>query len=382
MRAFLCILSLTLIGVSGVNRALHPGGGDFQVYYTAAERLVSGEGPYQLLPGEEPFKYPPPSLLVFVPFLLVPLHVARLLFGALLTLSALVSALLIYKETRLEWRGFAAASALAVLGSLRFLDGEFQIAQVGSILILALLLWGRSMIREQGVFGSLLTPLLVMKPYFYLSHATLLNRRNIVRSAKYFSPAALIFLVPDPRLWATWTEQIRRSTPLIPFEPFMVNLQGFYPFCAWFLGWNPYSPLPLALWAVVALWLYVRLPSFDLAEVGSVTQLRQAFFLSLLSWAFLGILGSPLPWQYTYTVLWPGLLLSLAIATPRESWCLTGASVFLGLTPSGIVGQAISKWLEGHQSVFLMSLVILFIWVHQCRRLFLSSRAEAVPPAP
>jgi hypothetical protein len=146
-----------------------------------------------------------------------------------------------------------------------------------------------------------------------------------------------------------------------------VNLQGFYPLAILHLGFAQFTFWPLLLALPFALWAFLKLPRFSLDEVKTSPH---KFLLSVSVWVLLGFLASPLPWQYTYSIIWILIPLAWVYASSLERKFLIGISLFLGLTPQAIIGKSNSMWLEQHQSIFGTILILWIILMKQSQREF------------
>ena len=198
---------------------------------------------------------------------------------------------------------------------------------------------------------------------FFLSFVKKIDWKNWLWMAGVFLAIALL---PNPKLWLAWAEQIRVTTHDLPITSVSYNLQGFYPFGVIHLGMDQFGPRPLllALPFLIVAWLVTPKLFLDDAQKRPMLTL-----LTISLWLLWGFMASPLPWQYTYSILWVLVLLSWVSATAREKNILVGIAAFLAVTPHGIIGKTAAHWLETRQNVFFAVLAFWCLLAVQARRL-------------
>jgi hypothetical protein len=368
------LIALALIGVlllaSCFSRQLSGLGWDFEAYFKAAGRWLSGTTPY-FYEKNFSYKYSPVMVLPFTFFHLFSYESARWIYAALHAMVALSLPCLLYsileKDTRLHLRRkpetFATGLLVAFLGSFRFIDGEFHVSQIGLWIIWTLLAgvvvlqkighrkWGRALGLALMSLASLVK---IHSSIFFLSFLKWRSKKTWAWVGGVF---VLIAMLPDPRMWLDWAEQIRRTTYDLPINETSINLQGFYPFGVVQLGLNQFSPEPLLLAVPFFIACFFFTSRYSLRDI-RLSPLP--VLLSISSWLLLGFMASPLPWQYTYSILWVLIPLSWVSSSSSERRALLVIALFLGLSPQGIVGKATSMWIESHHSVFF---AILFFWI-------------------
>jgi len=371
-------LMAILILASCFSRQLNGQGWDFSAYYKAAGRLIAGESPY-FYEKAFSYKYAPVVALPFTVFHLFSYETARWIYAALHALIALSLPYVLYrvleKDTRLKIEQkpefFVMGLLVAFMGSFRFVDSEFHASQIG-LWIIWFLLAGIWLLQSAGhrrwgraaglALMSLASLVKIHSAIFFVTFAKW-------RAWKTWAWVAGIFLVvaalPDPRLWLDWVEQIRRTTYDLPMDMSSVNLQGFYPLGVLHFGMNQFSAWPLALALPFVLMASLSTSRYSLRDL---VDSPLAVLLSISVWLLLGFLASPLPWQYTYSVLWVLFPLSWAASTLRERRWIWGIALFLGLSPQGIVGKSASMWIESKQSVFFAILVFWILLLRQASR--------------
>jgi hypothetical protein len=366
------------IMLSCLSKQMGGDGRDFQAYYKAAGRWLAGTSPY-VYERDYSYKYPPVIVLPFTFFHLFSYGVARWVYAAMHGLLALILPVMLYaalvRDETLRLRArrneYALGLLVAFAGSARFVDGEFQVSQVG-LWIMGALLSGFLLIQRYGdrpwgrAAGLALMSLAALVKFhssaLFLSFARLKSWKTWAWVAGVFTVVALL---PDPRMWADWAEQIRATTYDLPIKRSSVNLQGFYPLAVRRLGMNQFGPAPLLLALPLYLVAFLWLPRFSLRDV----QAKAApILLGICVWMLLGFMASPLPWQYTYSVLWVMMPLSWIVGTRRERGFLVAVALLLALTPQLLLGRKLAMWLEMHHSVFALVLAFWSLMLFQAKR--------------
>jgi hypothetical protein len=370
-------MGLVLV-ISALNRQARGTGADFFAYYRGARLWVQGQNPYSYF-SDYNFKYAPSSLLLFAPFSFFSFEWARWLY----TLSHLfLTALIPYFILRIlsfdkksrplaDPNRWITGLFVGFLGLLRFIDEEYLQSQFG-LPILSGMLIGIFLILKnargakwESKAGVLILSLFAqVKIHSLIVFASFFKIRKPRAWMWIAIFAAIPLLLPYPSLWLRWRELIQTSTPDIYFGG---NLQGFFPFTELLLGWSRASKATLIFIVPVAVVLLASLPRFEVREA---SEKSLSFLLTVFSWMLFGITTSLLPWRYTYSVVWFFVALSWIAAHGWERKILMAITVFLALTPSGIVGHGISDILEKNQSIFVCMLILQFVMIRQARRSF------------
>ncbi|MEO5666446.1 MAG: glycosyltransferase 87 family protein [Bdellovibrionota bacterium] len=376
------VVALSLIAIlilaSCFSRQLNGHGWDFAAYYRASERFLRGESPY-FYEKAFSYKYAPVVVLPFTFFNLFSFETARWIYAALHALVALSLPYVLYqvleKDKRLKIslkpEVFAMGLLVAFLGCFRFIDSEFHVSQIG-LWIAWLLIAGVWVLQRFGhrVWGricglvliSLASLVKIHSAIFFVTFAKMKEWKSSVWVAGVFLVVAML---PNPAMWLDWAEQIRRTTFDLPMDASSVNLQGFYPLGVLHFGMNQFSAWPLLLTLPFLAMTILSTAHYSLRDL---KESSLAVLLSLSTWLLLGFLASPLPWQYTYSILWMLFPLSWVASTTRERRWLLGIALFLGLSPQGIIGKHASMWIESRQSVFFAILIFWTILLKQASR--------------
>jgi len=77
---------------------------DFEVFYLAGQFALKGENPYQRIPGKDPFKNPPPALLVFAPLASLPILQSQALWFISSITAYLIASFYLFKIV--GWSGW------------------------------------------------------------------------------------------------------------------------------------------------------------------------------------------------------------------------------------------------------------------------------------
>lgn len=386
----LLVLILASLVFIAVNRHLHNRlGFDFRAYYEAADRFVHGQPPYTRLSESFLFKYAPVSILFFVPFAWLPYPIAFWIYGALCLLSIIGTPLVVLRiltsapHPKLDASGRQIQMALFLswIGSLRLIDAEFLVSQIGSLLFFVMLVGLWMLLRANSFqsrfwgwfvsgFGA------VVKVHslavFSLFLPELKHRTRIAAIGAF----ACLLLLPDPRLWLEWFEQMRATTDWIPMSVNSNNLQGLQPVMMRYAGWDRHGMAMHGLTALSFVILWAVLPRFDLR---SARLFPQSMLYAFGAMTLLGFLVSPLPWQYTFVPFWGLCFASWLGAQGRERSMLVLISVFLAISPKGILGGRASDFVEHRQGFAFAFAVLLFILVRQARRFGPAPRVGQVP---
>ncbi|WP_026464060.1 glycosyltransferase 87 family protein [Adhaeribacter aquaticus] len=167
---FICAISLVLLVGELINGRLWMH--DLEVYYKTASRIVKGQALYRIAEdGHYVFKYSPTAGIYFIPFLVVPFSIAKIIYWVLLTLFTILGLRQLYcflNEKSLELQA-AGANAIILLSFLvvgAHLHREWHLGQVNLVLLLIYILLIKSIIaRKSRLTGLLLGFSLFLKPF-------------------------------------------------------------------------------------------------------------------------------------------------------------------------------------------------------------------------
>jgi hypothetical protein len=373
---FLLALMFFVLTALVLVRQLWDFGSDFYAYFRATKLWLADKDPYKYFRAMN-FKYAPSSLLLFAPLQLFPYKVARIVYVALHWASVVTIPVLTWKILKFDTKharslkkdAFVWALFLGFLGSLRFIDDEYRLSQISFPILWGILMGHYTALRAWpkklwlSRFGTFVAAFFaIIKIHSLLVFAAFFK----IRKVKSWLPIALVASLPIflPLLgyWLNWRDQMLISTPDIKFG---ANHQGFFAFSEMILNWGRSSARTFFLIGPIVVFMGWWLPRFTLTEARDRSF---SFLLTTFSWMFLGIMSSPLPWRYTYSVTWIFFAVSWMLGSAREKKIVTAVCFILAFTPSAIVTKKISRVLEGNQLVFLLMLIELGVLLVQARR--------------
>jgi len=264
---------------------------DLEVYYTAAERLVSGGELYRTV-EDDPYehyvyKYSPPAAILFVPFIPLGLTLSKYLYWVLLTL---ILGVVLYTLKRIFLGNEPINSRITVsfiLGIIIIGTHFFRELHLGQVnlLLLGLYVYALALLDKHKAagFGALIAISIFIKP-FGLIFIPLLIIMGRFRELLYFSAfTVLMFFAPmvfysDPgeyfSLFSSWFQELSielgdkqelvsagnhtifsilaRYTPLA-----MIPLTG--------AGQLIYQLITILILALILLWFYLKSGGSDRA---------------------------------------------------------------------------------------------------------------------
>lgn len=212
----LLVTALALICIAALSYAAARRTVDFPVYHYAARKMLTRTGPmYGPQSGigwPQVYRYPPVFLLLFIPFALLPLRIAAIIWAALkfATLGLLARGLL--SRLRTQGLGF---QVLSLLPALPYLAVEFHYGNVQFFifaLVGAALLWA-----DQRPFRAALALALAISvkvwPLFFVPYLVARKRTAVAASALGLTvvltllPAGYFGWHENASLLRQWTDQ-------------------------------------------------------------------------------------------------------------------------------------------------------------------------------
>jgi len=332
----LLLVSLCLIFLLRVKNEML----DFEVNYQAAQRLRLGETLYRASDGHYQFKYLPFSAFLYLPLSLLPLSAAKGIWYGIVLVSLALIFFLALKLLHLDKRKSLTIGFLSFLILARYLFREVQLGQINALitflllLMMSLLIQGKSLARRQagsGIFLGLSTALkpyaAIFFPYFIIRKKYLtLGAGIIVLGLAVLAPSMFYGLRGNFKVLWEWQSSLRASTPSLFSSQDNISLVGF------FTKWTSRQNLSLAFYlislAVLAgLVLVLILRKAKTPEPGV---LDGFLLLSLIP------LISPLGWDYTLLSSAPAVMLVLSHFDKYSSFwkailCLNFAVIALSL---------------------------------------------------
>jgi hypothetical protein len=367
-----------LLLASCFSRQLNGLGSDFLAYFKAAGHLLEGQSPYSY---EKSFshKYAPSIAIPFTFFHLFSYETARWVYAAFHAIIALTLPYLIYTLLRSQ-QSFAVREyketyvmgiLISFMGTFRFIDGEFHVSQtglwmMGSIFLGLLCLqhfskmwWGKFLGFSLMSLGAL------VKIYSSVLFLTFIKLKNL-KTLLWISGVFIFWmLIPHPSWWLDWVNHLQRASFDLVISRSSGNLQGFYPLAFKTLSFAQFNIPAFVLALPFALWAFYKTHRYSLNDIATKPL---EVLLSLHVWLLWGTMASPLPWHYTYSMLWSLIPLMWLAASPIERRWILGVCMFLGLSPQGLLGKEISSALESNQSVFIAVFILWFVLIQVLRK--------------
>ncbi len=132
------IIVLTQFTISNIKLLRFPAQ-DFEVFYLAGKYALNNENPYQKITGKDPFKNPPPALLVFTPLAILPILQSQILWFLLSITSFLIASFFLFRIV--NWKGWK-IWLIFLTASLLFFPMRYNLGsgQINNFLFLLIVL--------------------------------------------------------------------------------------------------------------------------------------------------------------------------------------------------------------------------------------------------
>jgi hypothetical protein len=299
-------------------------GYDYHAYANAADRLIHGQPLYDpsvnVAGGFAIYLYPPPFVILALPFALLPASIAPVAWIAAMLAAFLVGAALLPVRREVRW-------AIVLLGGLTWpLAYSLKLGQVGPLLFL-LFAAGWRWLDQPGRLGAAIAlgTIVKVQPAILLAWAALTGRWRAVGVAFAVGLLAALgaTLLTGLATWGDYLELLRRvSAPVTTAHNFTPGAIAFQ------LGASEGVASAIQLTTTVAIlmvtvWAALRAP----AEVGYLTAATASQLLSPLLWDhYAMLLLLPVAWLLERRQWWAAVI-PLATATPI---------VLLGIVPVAI----------------------------------------------
>ena len=299
-------------------------GYDYQAYAHAAQRLIHGEPLYDpsvnAAGGFAIYLYPPPFVLIALPFALLPAAAEPWAWIAAMAAAFLVGTALLPVKREVRW-------AIVLLGGLSWpLAYSLKLGQVGPLLFLLFASGWRWLDRPERLgttiaFGTIVK----IQPAVVLVWAAIDRRwRTIVVAIAILVVAAVLAtLATGFRTWSDYVAVLRQvSAPITTPHNFTPGAIAFQLGAPEALASGLQLVVTIAVLVAVA-WTALRSP----AEVGFLTAVTASQLLSPVLWDhYAMLLLLPVAWLLDRRLWWAALI-PLATATPI---------VLLGIVPAAI----------------------------------------------
>jgi arabinofuranan 3-O-arabinosyltransferase len=302
--AVLAAVSLLAVFTTRVSRKMP----DFQVYWTAGQRVIGAEPLYRVEDEHYQFKYLPAFALMAAPLGAIPLPIAKALW---FSISAVLMVVLLWLSALAispPQRPLVLLVVITFLAMAKFYAHELVLGQVnllfGVVVMLAVVQLRRG--REIAA-GILLGLAVVVKPYAALFAPWLALRPRRTAFAAMIATVAIVLIVPAARygwtgnfhLLGDWWATVRTST-----APNLLN-QDNVSLAAMFTKWlGPDSAAPtLTLFAAAILVGLTGIVMVARAGLPAPEPLEAALLLTLIP------LVSPQGWDYVFLIATPAVML-------------------------------------------------------------------------
>jgi hypothetical protein len=313
-------------------------GYDYQAYANAAERLLHGQPLYDpsvnVAGGFAIYLYPPPFVLLALPFALLPASIGPTAWIASMAVAFLAGVALLPVKREVRW-------AIVLLGGLSWpLAYSLKLGQVGPLLFL-LFAAGWRWLDRPGRLGTAIAlgTIVKVQPAILLGWAAATRRWRAVGIALIVLLVAALgaTLATGLATWSDYLDLLRRvSAPVTTAHNFTPGAIAFQ------LG----APVGIAsaiqvaatvAVLVVTVWAALRAP----AEVGYLTAVTASQLLSPLLWDhYAMLLLLPVAWLLERRRWWAALI-PLATATPIVLLAIVPAAIFPILFGIGLVAPPI-----------------------------------------
>lgn len=191
------VAALAVIGVAALSYVAARRSVDFPVYHYAVRKMLSGTGPmYGPQSGigwPQVYRYPPLFLLLFIPFALLPLRLAAIIWAALKFVALGLLARALFQRLRIYGQGL---QLLSLLPALPYLAVEFHYGNV-QFFVFALVGAALLCVEERSFLAASALALAIsikVWPLFFVPY--LVARKRTVVAALSVALAVLLTLLP------------------------------------------------------------------------------------------------------------------------------------------------------------------------------------------
>jgi len=310
-------------------------GYDFHAYANAADRLLHGQPLYDptinVAGGFAIYLYPPPFVLLVLPFALLPDPIAAITWIGAMAGAFLLGAALLPVRREVRW-------AVVLLGGLSWpLAYSLKLGQVGPLLFL-LFAAGWRWLDRPGPLGAVIAlgTIVKVQPAILLAWAGLTRRWRAIGFAlgALLVAGLLATLVTGLTTWSDYVELLRRvSGPVTTPHNFTPGAIAFQLGASEALASAIQLAATVAVLAIVA-WTGLRSP----AAVSYLVAVTASQLLSPLLWDhYAMLLLLPVAWLLDRRRWWAALI-PLATATPIVLVGIVPAAIYPILFAIGLVG--------------------------------------------
>lgn len=359
---------------------------DFEVYYKAAERIFSGNNLYKITEdGHYVFKYSPTSALYFLPFIIFPFYVAKIIYWVFLSFvviagfwltARVINPSLFSQESKLRLNLFF-LSAIFIL-ALHFLR-ELHLGQVNYILLFLFILFIYFLGKKNVFLASFILAFSVFIKPFGLIFLPYFLVKNQIKSI-FFSFGFIILLALLPFLffgsiettfgqYQLWIDELRIE---------LSNKQGLLKEAnhTIFSVFARYTPLRYVLddkffAALYQLFFLCSIGFFFLWFILSNKKRDQIkeekqnlIFETSLLVSFVPLLAftSENAFVFTQLVIFI-VLIYFRVLKPWEKICAVAGFIFIGGNFSELVGKEFSRILDELSLISIGAILLIYLVV-------------------
>ena len=321
---------------------------DFEVNYTAGDRLAHGETLYRTTDEHYQFKYSPSSALLYLPLALLPLPIAKVLWFVLILAAVVFSTAVSARFAGLPFRQGGGIIFLPGLVLAKYFFREIELGQINA-LIMAIFLsmaWflvpngERPTQGREAAAGLLWGLATALKPYGVIFLPYFLLKKKWISAVTGTIGLALSLILPavsygfsgNLAVHKEWIQSLSRSTPPLLVTQDNVSLLGFLS------KWLGASGAAMAVYglstiALAVLMLFVLRKGAWLPHPEPLEIALLLLFIPLLS---------PLGWDYTFLSALPAvsLLVTRFRSFPPPAKILLGLDFgLIALTLYDVLGR-------------------------------------------
>jgi len=288
---------------------------DFEVNYTAGQRLKWGEGLYRVEDEHYMFKYPPPAAILYVPLTYLPLNEAKAIWY-FLVISSSAAIVLLSKHFFLSKRrpaGWTLFIPLLVLS--RYFFREIKLGQINALITVIIFLMTAVLIRsekrlswiQEVISGVLWGFAVVLKTYALIFLPYLISRKKVVPIVSGLLFIGCAIAAPslyygwngNKKVFQEWIVSLTQSTPKLLSTQDNISLFAFFAKWTGDANWSVYPTLVSVLGLALLVFFVIKKRSL----VNDPAWLESSLLLICIP------LVSPLGWDYTLLMAFPGLMI-------------------------------------------------------------------------
>ena len=275
---------------------------DFEVCYRAGKRILAGENLYRLSDGHEQFKYLPFFAYLFIPFVFLPLSLAKAIWYFIVIFTYFFSLYFSYcllpEKRKKAW----VLISLTFLILAKFYGRELQLGQINCLIIFLLLLMLIKIFENKEILAGFLwaftLPIklyaLIFLPYFIIKKKfKVILWGSIFFLIILFLPSIQYGIRGNIKLLTTWKHNLSITTP---------SLLGVYDnasIYALLIKWFDGREILIKILLILIFFILAFLMIYAM-KIGSEKRIQKPEILESSILFILIPLLSPLGWYYNY----------------------------------------------------------------------------------